>query len=644
MSAKSGPRRRPEARHAARRAGRWQRWWPGLTVIGLAVAAYLNALPNGFVSDAKGLIVDNPELLKSDEWLAWFSRHYFWGSYIRGSQLYRPLSILSYVATLRVFGVSAVAFIVGNIVLHAAVSGLVFVLGRRLIGAPAAWLGALLFAVHPLHTEAVAWIGGRPDLLSAVLALSASICFLRATDAGAARPAWPAILTIALYFGAMLSKEHAVTLLIWFVAVWLVDRQRRSTRWTMATLAGGLVVLAVFLMMRVSSLPPARGGYAFSDAALMGRWQVWRWLAGPAVAGKYATLFVWPSTLTFEYRSVVVGWYEARRVPAPEVAVGCLVVAIFVAAFVWALRRDRGLALVLAFTAATYALLSGVPFTPQLHIAERFTYLPSAGACLAVGWLFVWVGRKLTGQTASDDPRQAPESPVPRWIFAGTAGRVLGAVFAVVVVLLAARGAVRNTDWRSGDTIAAAALVSSPDSPLALRTLGHEEYRRGNFARARALMERSLKLDPWRADAYVVLAEIHLKDGDTDALVNVATRAEARLPKRRELVLLGGMLWQAGRREDAERLLRRVETVHPEFVQARLALGGLLLETGRPEGAFDRFRAASVLEPQNGLAWFGMAQAATALGRADEARGYVDRAKSTGLTLPQTRPPGPTPR
>jgi Flp pilus assembly protein TadD len=613
--------------------------------MGVAVVAYLNALPNGFVSDAKGLIVDNPQLLGSDEWLAWFSRYYFWGSYVRGSQLYRPLSILSYVATLRVFGVNAVAFVAGNIVLHAAASGLVLALGRRLIGAPAAWLGALLFAVHPLHTEAVAWIGGRPDVLCAVLALASALYFLRATAADAERPAWPAILTVAFYFGAMLSKEHAITLPIWFVAVWLLDRQRRSTRWTLATLAGSLVVLAVFLTMRAMSLPPTTpGGYAFADAALMGRWQLWRWLAGPAVAGKYAALFVWPSTLTFEYRSIVVGWAETRRIAAPEVALGCLFVAIFVAAFVWALRRDRGLALVLAFAAVTYALLSGVPFTPQLHIAERFTYLPSAGACLAVGWLFVWIGGKLTRQPASDERARPPESAVPRWIFAGTAGRVLGAVFAFVVVLLAVRGAVRNTDWRSGDTIAAAALVSSPDSPLALRTQGHDEYKRGNFARARTLMEQSLKLDPWRADAYVILAEIYLKDGNTAALVNLASRAEARLATRRELVLLGGMLWQAGRREDAERLLRRVETSHPGFAQMRLALGGLLLETGRPEPAMEQFRAASVLEPQNGLAWFGMAQAATALGRADEARGYAERAKSAGLTLPQTRPPGPAAR
>jgi Tfp pilus assembly protein PilF len=603
--------------------------------VGAAVAAYLTALPNGFISDAKALIVDNPSLLKSDEWLAWFTRPYFWGSYVLGNILYRPLSVLSYVATVRVAGVSPLPFVLGNIALHAAASWLVFLLGRRLIGAPAAWLGALLFAVHPLHVEAVAWVGGRPDVLSAALAMGSALYFLRATDAGARHPGLFALLSVALYFAALLSKEHVITLPAWFAVAWLIERDRRSARWAAVTLGGSAIALVLFAGMRFIAVPAlVRGFVAFT--ALGSPWQLWRWLAGATVAGKYAALFVWPSALTFDYTDMSTAWAESRRVPPLDALLGVACVIGFVAAFGWALRRHRGLALVLAFIPVTYAVVSGFPFTPQLYMAERFTYLPSAGACLAVGWMFVRIGQSVAG-TARAAPGPGSESAIPRWDAAGAPGRALAVVLVGVIAVLTVRTAVRNTDWRNEETLAVAALAVSPNSPLGLRTRGHQEYRRGNYESARLLFEESLKINPWRTDPYVVLGDIYLKQGNPGALLDLAVRAEARIAHRRELLHLGGLLWQIGRRQDAERLVRQVVTVYPDFVRSRLALGGFLLEGGRPEQALEQFRAASALEPQNGLAWLGMARASAVLGRLEDARLYADRARSAGL--PGALPP-----
>jgi predicted Zn-dependent protease len=103
------------------------------------------------------------------------------------------------------------------------------------------------------------------------------------------------------------------------------------------------------------------------------------------------------------------------------------------------------------------------------------------------------------------------------------------------------------------------------------------------------------------------------------------------MPGRRQLFDVGGVLWQVGRRDEAERLVGEIVQLHPNYVPSRLTLGGLLLDARRPAAALEQFRAASALEPGNGLAWFGMAQAASALGRAEDARAYADRARSAGV-------------
>jgi tetratricopeptide (TPR) repeat protein len=325
-----------------------------------------------------------------------------------------------------------------------------------------------------------------------------------------------------------------------------------------------------------------------------------------------------------------VAWAESRHVPPLEAAAGGVCVAAFLAALAWAYLRDRGLALVLALIPTTYVVVSGFPLTPQLYIAERFTYLPSAGACLAAGWVFVRIGRAVA-ERARSTPGGEVDAPMPRWYAAGPPGRVLTIVFVGVIAVLGVRSAVRNTDWKSDDTLMLSALAVAPDSPLALRRKGDEQYRLGNFDQARALLERSLELNPRRTEPYLILADIYRKQGDIKALVDLGLRGETHLSRYRALLHLGGALWQVGRREDAERLVGQVVRVYPDFVDARLTLGGLLLEGKRPEQALEQFRVASTHEPHNGLAWYGMARAANALGRLEDARLYADRARRAGL-------------
>jgi Tfp pilus assembly protein PilF len=603
-------------------------------VAGAAIATYLTALPNDFVSDAASLIPGNPSLLNSHEWLVWFSRPYFWGSNLRGSLLYRPLTVLSYLATIRASGVAPFAFMAGNVLLHAGVSVLVLALGRSLIGPHAGLLGALLFAVHPLHTESVAWIGGRADLLASLFALVSVLSFLRATGRDAKRPALFAGLAVVAYFAGLLSKEHVITLPAWLTFVWFVERRQRSLRWTAVALVGCLAGIIGYVVLRagvMESLPKDASLVAGRVAERVG--VPWRWFAGLAIAGKYAGLFFWPGALTFDYTGYPAAWSRLGRVTPLEVLWGSVVVLGVLAALVWAIRAHRGLALALALIPVTYVVVSAFPLSPQLYIAERLTYLPSVGACLGAGWLLLRVAEKGVGVGPGRIGLPRVQD-LPAWAQTGW-GRVTSGFLLALLVALAARSAIRNMDWRTDQTVSRSALAVSAESPLALRGLGYEEYKRGNLEAARVLFERSLRLNPAAWEPYALLAQIYVKAGETEKAITLYRQAVVELPQRLELTnALGGLLWQLGRVEEAELLFRQVIAEHPDFFRSHLALGGILLERGRPGEALELFRRAGAIRPDSARAWFGMARASLALGRVEEARAYAEKARGAGLKLP----------
>ena len=610
---------------------------PWVIVAGAAIATYLTALPNDFVSDAASLIPGNPSLVNSHEWLVWFSRPYFWGSNLRGSLLYRPLTVLSYLATIRAGGVAPFAFMVGNVLLHAGVSVLVLALGRSLVGSHAALLGALLFAVHPLHTESVAWIGGRADLLASLFALVSLVSFLRATGRDAQRPALFAGLAVVAYFAGLLSKEHVITLPVWLTFAWFVERRQRSLRWTAVALVGCLAGIIGYVVLRagvMESLP--RNASLVASRVAEGVGVPWRWFAGIAIAGKYTGLFFWPGALTFDYTGYPAAWSRLGRVAPLEVLWGSVVVLGVLAALAWAIRAHRGLALALALIPVTYVVVSAFPFSPQLYMAERLTYLPSVGACLGAGWLLLRVAEKAVGVVPGRTGlAHLKDLPAPAWARTGWE-RVTSGFLLALLVALAARSAIRNMDWRTDQTVSRSALAVSAESPLALRGLAYEEYTRGNLEAARALSEQSIRLKPAAWEPYALLAQIYVKAGETEKAITLYRQTVVELPQRLELTHnLGGILLQAGRVEEAESLFRQIIADRPEFFPSHLALGGILLERGRPGEALELFRRAGAIRPDSAMAWFGMARASLALGRVTEARAYADRARGMGLRLPE---------
>lgn len=503
----SAPRARPPVRRTTLLA---------LGIALLALLPYGNALDGEFVFDDIGVIRDNP-MIHRDPPLRLFVTPYEPGA------LYRPLTMLTYVANARLDPGPA-GFHAVNIALHVAVSLAVYALALQLLVSPlAAGAAAALFAVHPIHTEAVTGIVGRAELLAALASLCALLAVARALAAnGGRRAAWIAVSLLAFAAG-LLAKESAfatiglVAVLFWWRApdrggaapasaqrAPVGQRLHAGLRLLLPYLAVGIAYLALRLVL-VGSLglrePPEAldNPLAHVDAAT-------RWRTALVVLWDYLALLVAPLRLSADYsfaQEPLRQTWSDPRVLAALLLLGGLAAGALAAA-----RRAPQLTLAATLWAVPLALTANLLFPIGTIKAERLLYLPSLGVCVAAGWLLArWHTRRPRGAAAA-----------------------LG----IVLALFAARTWVRNADWQSERTLYAAAVAVAPDSAKAHHNYAVTLQRDGELEAALSHFARALALYPAYASAAFGIGHVHALRGDEATALhwyNEALRRDDRLAR-----------------------------------------------------------------------------------------------------------------
>lgn len=311
----------------------------------LAFAAFLPALWAGFVDwDDKIFVVRNDRLLLSAAGLKWMFTTTYLG-------LYQPLSWLSSAVDKAIWGEQAFGFHLTNLLLHAFNAGLVLLLGRRLLkDERQALAAALLFALHPLRAEAVAWVTGRKDLLATSFYLLTVLLYVEGRLKAAC----------ACFAAGLMTKASGVGLP---VVLWLLDRSLRRSG-------------PFFALSLIFGLAGAFAGQQFSRG--------YGWLERLGLAAYGATFYIrktlWPSGLGPIY-----------EIPVPfsdlwPMAVGSALLLLGLAAAAW---RWKGLRIPLAaYLALVLPTLGLVQFGKHLA-ADRYSYL----ACLPLAFLAAKVRR-----------------------------------------------------------------------------------------------------------------------------------------------------------------------------------------------------------------------------------------------------------
>ncbi len=559
----------PEAMFSRARRG-----WPllFLSLVGAVLAAHGGAVRGQFHYDDVFAIVENPAVQ------SWDPLRYFVSSNAVISEAnaagYRPLTVASLALNYHLGGVSPVGYLVTNLVLHLAVSWLVFLVGRRLLG-DWRWAGgaALVFALHPVNAEAVNYSVARSSLLSTLWTLVACWAFLRGRLGG--HVGWHG-LGLAAFLAAMLSKESAVALVIPLAAYpWL------SARWEHAPGEPGATDRSAGYRDVIPYLILAAAYVAFWSAMTWGGIRPPGRAAYPAwtfaeVVARSLALWVWPWPLGLDHPLTFLQRFD------PALAVGLVVFgAAWLAAVAVGVRRAPFAAWASIWIAAGFAPLAPLPWLTTVGLLQENRLAFSA---VAMAWLTAWTAQRLVARLR--------RGALGMWVVASLGlGLVIGAVG-----LDRMRSAVWNDDARLWEEV----VNRSPGNLLARINLGSAYMERKEFDRAEAEFRRVTVLAPDYPRAYYNLGLLALRRERYDDARGYFLQTADIAPGYTEAYhILGTEAIKRLRFDEARAAFERAVALNPTDAKAHAQLGLIALRTGDDATAETQYLTALRDDPGN---------------------------------------------
>jgi len=434
-------------------------------------AAFWGSLDNGFTNWDDDTLVVNNELIREisvDNLLA--------ASASSCASAQGPLSYLSLAVDWAVGGGDPAVYHRTALVIHIANCLILFaLLGSLGLGRPGAFAGAMLFGLHPLHVESVAWISERKDLLCAFFYFAA-LYFYQGWAVGKSRARLGLSLAAALL--ALASKSMAITLPLVLLLLDSVARRRFGWRLLAEKIPFIVPAAAVGLVTwfaQEGSMPREGALDLFANILIAIRGLAF-YLAKLILPAKLSAFYPYPETISL-------------LAPRLALATGLAVVAAIVL-YRWRRRAPRAVFGALFFVVTLLPVLKIVP-VGNAAAADRYTYIPSAGIFLIAGLLTAWLWKR----TAA--------------LGAPLAGRaLLGLAGAALFATLGAATHERCKVWHDSETLWRDVIAKYPEVPIAHYNLGLALRAAGDRAGALASYREAVRLDPRDAQAHNNIADI----------------------------------------------------------------------------------------------------------------------------------------
>jgi hypothetical protein len=478
-----------------------------LLVVGLiALVVSAPSIFNGFAYDDIWIIVKNARIHDLGRWRDWLQMSY-WPTF--EATLYRPLTTTLYALQWAASGGSPWLFHLVNILLYVAGAAAFTWLASLILPARAALIVGALFAVHPVHVEAMANGVGQSELSAGLVMLLAIGIYIRARQRGVVTRQTRLGLT-ALYLIGILLKEHAYVLPGWFAVAEL----------TLFRTGGPLMVRARALAPLIVSL------VAVAAFALILRWDVLGAFGGdiahPAlqklsfgqrafvmlgVVPDMARILIWPARLYADYspQHVVISTTpHLSQLNGAMIAIG--VIALL--AIAWRRNTTAAFGLFIAFV--VWLPTANLLFPSGVLLAERTMYLPSAGVLLAAGVLVAWCDANLRGNVRT----------------------LAAAGLGLLLVAGAVRSIERDRTWRSSEVVFHTMLRDAPLSFRAHYAWGGVLFERHDLAGGEREWRRAIRLMPGYHHLYQELAFWY----------QAADLCHAATPLFKQALMIGGPL------------------------------------------------------------------------------------------------------
>jgi tetratricopeptide (TPR) repeat protein len=585
---------------------------------------FLPALRNGFVLwDDDRMFIENQHF----RGLGWRQLQWMLTTFHIGH--YMPVTWLSFGLDYLLWGMSPVGYHATNVLLHGANAALVYLVALRLLArvmAPTgeataalragAAVAALLFGLHPLRAESVAWATERRDVLSALFYLLAVWCYLRARDGrrpeDGPEPRWYGAC-LGSFILALLAKSMAVSLPV----VLLVLDAYPLRRWLSRQVDGGArlgpttrrvwLEKVPFVLLALAAGVIAWYALAASGNARMVADVTWRGRAAMAVYG--LAFYLWKTALPVGLSPLYERYGLIETLAVPVVSSALVVVLLTTLAIAWRRRWPALVAIWVSYVAILLPVLGIVPNGHQVA-ADRYTYLACLGWALLAGAAVVrgleWRGRLPFGLRAP------------------------ALVTGVAVVALATLGTLswdQTRVWRDSESLWTHALALDPRSAVAYNNLGAVRSGQRRSEEALALFQTAATLKPDYAAAHFNWGHAVADRGRLDEAIGHfqdAVRLDPRYaPPHNDW---GLALVRLGRPAEAVEHFGEALRLNPDFATAESNWGLALLGQGRSAEAKARFARAIALDPGHAEAHYNLGYALAGEGRFAEAIEHFETA------------------
>ena len=503
---------------------------------------------------------------------------------------WHPLTWISHEVDTSLFGTGPAGPHAVNVLLHAAVIALLFLVLARATSRPGlALTAAALVGLHPLRVESVAWIAERKDVLSMALAGATLLAYDRfVRDPRGRRLA----LVVVLYAASLLAKPMLVTLplVLLLLDAWPYRRllsphdvaRRLREKIALFVLAAGSAAVTVVAQSAGSAVESW-------DALSLGT----RTANAIVSVVVYLRQIAWPTGLAFFYPHP--GLVAPYQLSAPRV-ISALLLLVAISSAAWLLRRRAPYLLVgWSWFLVTLVPVIGLVQVGEQGHADRYTYLPSIGLTIAVVWGVDALVERVRLRTAA-------------------------ATAAVVVAAALASASFRQTRvWRDPRDVHRQALAHAERNYVAHNNLGVLLARDGRLDEAGAHFEAALAIVPGEPRAEDNLGTLLMRRGRVTEAIPHFTSALARSPDPEIKNNLGNALIADGRPDEGIAMLREAIEARPDYALAHYNLAMALARRGRSEDALGEFDLTIRFDPGHAAAWAQRGLLRATLGRKAEA-------------------------
>ncbi len=609
-------------------------------IVAAVVIAYLPSINGGFIWDDKMLLSNNQIIIAPD------GLYRFWCT--TETIDYWPVSNTTFWLEWRLWGMNSTGYHVTNLILHIATTLLIWVILRKL-SIPGAFFAGLIFAVHPVNVESVAWIAQRKGLLAMLFCLLSILFYLQAKMQLLLRNRGPAVdrwywLSLGAFVLAMLSKGSVAVLpVLLLVIVWW---QRPLTRRDIVRTAPFFVVAVVLAGVNVWFQTHGTGQVIRSAS-------FWERLLG---AGGVVWFYLYKALLPLDLVFIYPQWHiEAGNLLwwLP------LMAAVAVTVVLWRYREGWSRPFLFVWGFFCVALLPVLGFIDVYFmkfslVADHYQHLALIGVItLVAAGLSVWHERV---------------QGVARW----AANTVAVVVVGTLTVLTCEQSGLYSSEM----TLYQATLEKNPDSCMAHNNLGNALFQAGRTEEAFEHYQQALRIKADYPEAHFNLGvalvqagrlpeaiehfqhtlrldhnffEAHLNLGLIMAKANRFPEAIESFQQAVKLKSdypnlqynLGLALAKAGRQKEAIESFQQALRLNPDSPEAHNNLGILLFQTGRSQAAIEHFEQALRLKSDFIMAYSNLAsayaemhQATMAIATAQKA---LELARSQGQTMTAKR-------